>query len=126
MGLEYDYGTGDRDASDGTWTRFDSLFGNRRVDLGPTSIYGALGRENIATAGIRLSVAPSRRLDAFGVYRVLGLAAAADAFSSTGVRDPSGASGRRAGGQWDLRMRYLFPDETLRVEAGVTRLVIRR
>jgi hypothetical protein len=65
VGLEYDYGSGDANPADGAWNRFDGLFGHRRQELGPTSIYGALGRENINTVGVRASVSPSPRIDAF-------------------------------------------------------------
>jgi hypothetical protein len=104
--LEYDDGSGDREAGDGKWHRFDMLFGNRRVDLAPTSIYGALGRENIAAVGVRLSLAPSDKTDTFFAYRDLRLAAARDVFASTGVRDATGSAGRDAGWQLDFRWRY--------------------
>ena len=119
-GVEYDHGTGDSNAADGRWNRFDSLFGNRRVDLAPTSIYGALGRENIETLGVRLGVAPSSRIDAFGVFRWAGLASATDAFASTSVRDSSGQSGRNAGRQLDVRLRFWILPAALRLEAGST------
>ncbi len=121
-GVECDYGSGDSTAGDGRWTRFDTLFGNRRVDLAPTSIYGALGRENIETLGIRGTIAPASRVDAFAVFRWLGLAAAADAFASSGVRDPSGRSGRYAGRQLDARFRIWIMPERVRLEVGSTLL----
>lgn len=123
IGVEYDRGTGDTDASDGTWHRFDSLFGNRRVDLGPTSIYGALGRENISTFGARVSARPTSRSDLFAVFRTLRLAAAADAFSTSGIRDPTGRSGLQAGSQIDARARVSIVSGTLRLEAGATHLI---
>lgn len=126
IGLEYDYGGGDADPADGTWGRFDTLFGNRRVDLGPTSIYGALGRENIETVGARLSIAPTPRFDAFAAYRWVGLAAAADAFASTGVRDPTGRSGRDGGRQLDVRVRAWLVPRVLRLESGATYLIAGR
>ena len=119
-GIEYDYGSGDSDPSDARWNRFDGLFGNRRIDLAPTSIYGALGRENIDTIGTRLSIVPSARVDVFAVFRWVGLAAAADAFASTGVRDPSGAAGRNAGRQLDARVRISIVPNALRFEGGAT------
>ena len=122
IGVEYDFGSGDEQPGDARWNRFDGLFGNRRVDLAATSIYGALGRENISTAGVRLSVAPAPRLDGFAVYRWVGLAAAADAFASTGVRDPGGHSGRDGGRQLDVRVRAWIVPQVLRVEAGLTHL----
>jgi hypothetical protein len=123
LGLEYDYGSGDNDPSDRVWNRFDSLFGNRRVDLGPTNIYGALGRENIQTIGFRASVAPTARFDVFAVGRWVGLAAAADSFSSTGVRDPSGMSGKDGARQLDIRLRAWIVPRVLRVETGATYLI---
>jgi hypothetical protein len=123
LGVEYEYGSGDANPVDGAWNRFDGLFGHRRVELAPTSIYGALGRENIDTYGVRLQVAPSPRTDAFAVYRVLRLAAAADAFANTGVRDPSGRSGREGGQQIDLRFRTWIKPGQVRMEFGVTHLI---
>lgn len=122
LALEYDYGSGDASPADGTWNRFDTLFGNRRVDLGPTSIYGALGRENIDTVGVRVSVAPTARLDSFVVYRWVGLAAAADTFTASGVRDPSGLAGRDGARQLDLRIRAWLVPRMLRIETGATHL----
>jgi hypothetical protein len=123
VGVEYDYGSGDRDPTDGQWNRFDGLFGSRRTELGPTGIYGALGRENIETMGVRLSLVPTSRIDAFAVYRALWLAAAADAFASTGVRDADGRSGRNAGHQIDVRVRAWVVPAGLRLEIGVTQLI---
>jgi hypothetical protein len=126
VGVEYDYGSGDADPADARWNRFDGLFGHRRAELGPTSIYGALGRENIDTVGVRASVAPHARTDAFVVYRVLRLAAAADAFASTGVRDPAGRAGRDGGQQIDLRLRTWIKPGVMRLEIGATRLLAGR
>lgn len=97
--------------------RFDPLFGMRRADLGPAGLYNAIGRTNLLSPGIRLELAPSPRLDAFIGYRPLWLANSRDAFSTTGVRDASGASGRFAGHQVDMRMRYWLLPARLRFEA---------
>jgi hypothetical protein len=123
LGVEYDYGSGDDEPDDARWNRFDGLFGNRRVELGPTGIYGALGRENIDTLGLRLSITPGPRTDAFAVYRVLRLAAETDAFASTGVRDRSGRAGRHAGQQVDVRTRIWIQPAVLRLEVGATHLI---
>ncbi len=97
--------------------RFDPLFGMRRADLGPAGLYNAIGRSNILSPGVRLEVTPSARFDAFVGYRALWLADRRDAFSTTGTRDPSGASGRFAGHQIDMRMRYWLLPKRLRFEA---------
>lgn len=126
LSLEADLGSGDHDPLDDRWQRFDGLFGNRRVDLAPTSIYGALARENIDTVGLRLSLAPSDRADAFLAYRTVRLAAARDAFAGTAVRDPAGASGRSGGRQLDVRWRRELVPGTLRLDVGATHLALGR
>ena len=55
-----------------------------------------------------------------GWYR---LAAAADAFASTGVRDPTGRSGTDGGQQIDVRLRAWLVPASVRVEIGATRLI---
>ncbi len=110
----------DRASGDGagpTFGRFDPLFGMRRVDLAPSGLYNAIGRTNLFSPGVRVEVTPSRRVDAFVGYRGLWLADRQDAFSSTGVRDPSGRSGNFAGHQLDARLRWWLVLRRLRFEA---------
>ena len=114
LSAEYDHATGD--GPGGRYSRFDTLFGMRRADLAPAGIYAALGRTNLETAGLRIEAAPSRRLDVFASGRALWADNARDSFSTTGVRDPSGASGRFAGYQFEGRARYWIRPETLRAE----------
>jgi Alginate export len=114
LALEYDYASGD--GPDADFGRFDTIFGMRRADFGPSGIYAAIGRTNLQTVGLRLETTPSQRLDAFAVYRALWAAAATDSFSTTGVRDPTGASGRFAGYQLEGRLRYWIIPQSLRTE----------
>ena len=88
----------------------------RRAELGPSGIYAAIGRTNLQTVGLRAETTPSQRLDAFAVYRALWAAAATDSFSTTGVRDPTGASGRFAGYQLEGRVRYWIVPQRWRTE----------
>jgi len=88
----------------------------RRADLAPSGIYAALGRTNLQTLGLRLEAIASPRLDGFVTYRALWAAAATDSFSTTGVRDPTGAAGRFAGYQLDARVRYWVIPQSLRAE----------
>ena len=62
LSLHYDYASGDDDPSDGDNSRYDTLFGSRRFDYGPTSIYGAFARSNINTPGVRLALEPSHEI----------------------------------------------------------------
>lgn len=49
ISAEFDYASGDR--AGGTYTRFDSLFGMRRADLGPVGLYNVVARTNVLTRG---------------------------------------------------------------------------
>jgi hypothetical protein len=96
--------------------RFDTLYGGRRFDFAPSGLYNQVGRANISSPGLRLELAPGTRADFMGTWRLLGLASATDAFSTTGVRDPSGLAGRSAGQQLDTRVRYWLVPQRLRLE----------
>jgi hypothetical protein len=122
VSFQYDQASGDS-ANPATFTRFDTLFGARRWEYGPTSLYGAVQRSNLISPGIRLEVTPSPIWDAFVTYRPLFLADATDSFATTGVRDRTGRSGNFAGQQIETRLRYwLIPDAWL-MDTGVTYLI---
>lgn len=121
LSIEYDHASGDGRGRH--FGRFDTLFGMRRADLGPAGIYAALGRTNISTPGVRIEASPSKRLDGFAVYRPLWLAARTDSFSTTGVRDSGGRSGRFAGHQIEGRVRYWLIDQRLRAECNAVWLI---
>lgn len=114
IAIELDYASGD--GRGGKFGRFDTLFGMRRADLAPAGLYNAVGRANLVATGIRLEATPSKRIDAFAAYRPLWLASRFDSFSTTGVRDASGNSGRFAGHQFDARVRYWLIPKRLRLE----------
>ncbi|HKY83039.1 MAG TPA: alginate export family protein [Sphingobium sp.] len=114
LSVEFDRASGDRPG--GRYGRFDTLFGMRRADLAPAGLYNAVARANTLTAGVRLEVTPGKRWDAFAVYRPMWLDSRTDAFSTTGVRDGGGASGRFAGHQLEGRIRYWIVPDRLRFE----------
>ncbi|MBP9233231.1 MAG: alginate export family protein [Sphingobium sp.] len=114
LSIEFDYASGDGRGA--KFTRFDTLFGMRRADLAPAGIYNAVGRANLIAPGLRIEVAPAKRVDAFAAYRPLWLASRYDSFSTTGVRDPSGSAGRFAGHQVEARVRYWLIPKRLRME----------
>jgi hypothetical protein len=117
LSAELEWASGDRGG--GSFNRFDTLYGARRADLGPTGIAGAITRANIIAPVLRLDVTPSKRLDAFIAYRPMWLDSRTDAFSASGVRDAAGASGRFAGYQIEARARRWLIAERLRAEADV-------
>lgn len=116
VSLEYDLASGD--APGGRYTRFDGLYGARRPDFGPSSIYGPLGRSNLSSPGVRLEVKPSKRWDGFVMYRANWLDRAADSFANTGVRDAAGQSGKFAGHQIEARARTWLVPGMLRLDTG--------
>ena len=116
LALAFDYGSGDgRGRSIG---RFDTLYGARAFDWGPTSFYGALTRANIVSPEARVEVTPGERWDAMAAVRPLWLASATDAFAQTGVRDPEGDAGRWAGVQAEGRVRWWWIPEKVRLGVG--------
>ena len=120
--LHYDYASGDRDPTDGSNERFDTLFGARRFEYGPTSLYGAFARANINTPAIRLELRPGAKWTAFVDYRAVWLASDRDEWAGTGVRDPSGDSGSFVGQQVELRVRWRPLPGNLLLETGYAHL----
>ena len=117
IAIQYDRASGDG-KDPGTYTRFDTLYGARRFEYGPTSLYGAIGRANLNSPGARLEVAPTKRLDGFIAYRALWLENSSDSFSSTDIRDRSGTSGSFAGHQIEGRVRFWLKPKAVRIESG--------
>ena len=116
VALQYDRASGDGPSD--SYNRFDTLFGARRSEYGPTSIYGAVQRANLSSPGIRLEATPGKRWDAYLAYRALWLVDAADSFATAGVRDRDGRSGTFAGHQLEGRARYWVLPQVARLDAG--------
>jgi Alginate export len=116
LSLEFDYASGD--APGGKYQRFDSLYGARRGEFGPGGLYAVLGRSNVQSYGLRAEFTPSKRLDGFLSARALWAADGRDSFSTSGIRDATGAAGRFAGYQLDVRLRYWMVPERLRLEVN--------
>jgi len=120
---EFDIASGDKDPTDGKFNRFDSLFGPRNSDFGPTGIFGPLSRSNLVSPGFRIEIKPTARWDGFVSYRAVWLDEARDSFGATGVVDRSGAAGRFAGHQVHGRLRFWLLPGNLRLNAGAAVLV---
>ncbi|OAN57264.1 hypothetical protein A7X12_08625 [Sphingomonas sp. TDK1] len=116
----FDYASGD--GANAAYGRFDSLYGARRADYGPTSLFGPVGLANLVSPGIRLEAKPSKRLDLMGAVRGLWLADRTDTFAFTNVRDKSGAAGRHAGTEMEVRVRRSLIPDRLRIEVGAAYL----
>ena len=117
VSLHGDFVSGD-DVDPATQTRFDALYGATRVDFGPTGLYGPVTRANLVSGGMRVDIAPTKRLDGFVFGRELWLDSATDSFGATTVRDRTGHSGHYAGTQIEGRIRYWLTPKRLRLESG--------
>ncbi|HJN51053.1 MAG: alginate export family protein [Pseudomonadales bacterium] len=120
--LQYDYATGDDNPTDADNERFDTLFGARRFDFGPTGIYGPFARANLNTPGLRLHLKPSAAITTFITYRAYWLASDRDAWTTSHVQDPTGATDRFIAQQIEARLRWNVHPNNIRLEAGIARL----
>ncbi|WP_375289694.1 alginate export family protein [Qipengyuania sp.] len=113
-----DIASGD-DPGSTSFNGFDTLFGIRRGEWGPSSsLYGPLSRNNIRDLGVGLEVKPSKRFDAFVSARFVWLEEITDSFAKTGIKDASGQSGDYAGAQVEARVRYWVVPKRIQLDIG--------
>ncbi len=117
----FDYASGDS-ADPNTYNRFDTLFGSRRADFGPLSLFGPVSRANLVSPGMRIEAKASPRFDVMAAVRGLWLADKTDSFGVTGVRDRNGRAGDFAGVQAELRARRWLKPSKIKLEAGAAYL----
>lgn len=120
--LQYDYASGDEDAGDDDNNRFSTLFGARRFDFGPTSIYGAFARSNLSSPGLRLTVKPRKNVNVFAALRGFWLASDDDAWTTAGISNAAGQSDNFIGTQIETRLRWDIRPGNLRLEAGAAHI----
>jgi hypothetical protein len=118
----FDYASGDEDPDDGESNRFDTLYGARRFEYGPTGIYGAFARSNILSPGIRMKVQPTDRLSTQLTYRAYWLASDTDAWTTSGLRDTSGDTDRFVGQQVEMQVKWDILPGNLSADLGVAYL----
>lgn len=118
--LQYDYATGG--TSGGTSHSFDTLFGARRWEYGPTGIFGPFARNNINSPGTRLFLVPHRDVSTFLAYRAWWLADSKAAWQPAGLIDPEGQSGNFMGQTVELSARW-DAHENIAFEGGWTCLI---
>jgi len=117
LSLVFDAVSGDK-AGSSSYNRFDTLFGDRRFEFGPTSLYGLLGRANILSPGVRIQAKPDKRLDLMAMVRATWLESKTDSFSYTGVKNAAGSSGSSAGHQVEMSAKYWLIPKQVNFEAG--------
>jgi len=121
LALEYDYASGDHDPNDNKDQRFDTLYGARRFEFGPTGIYGAFARSNINTPGLRISAAPRSDVLLGLSHRFYWLAEDKDSWTSANLRDASGRTDNFIGQQLELTARWDV-NSSLNFETGYAHL----
>lgn len=121
VALEYDYASGDEDPNDSKNQRFDTLFGARRFDFGPTGIYGAFARTNLNSPGVRITATPTADVLLGLDHRAHWLASYTDSWVPAGLRDRSGRTSNYIGQQLELSARWDI-NSSLNLEASWTRL----
>lgn len=126
VAARYDQASGDGDPRDGSQGRFDSLFGGRRFEYGPTGIYGPFSRSNIRSPGLLVELTSPRTelgvVSGFVGWRAVWLAQARDVWVGSGLRDPTGRSGNFLGNQIEGSVRYEPFVGNLQLELGAAHL----
>jgi hypothetical protein len=120
--FQYDRATGDDDPADAQIDRFNTLFGARRFDFGPTGIYGIAARANIESPGVRLTFRPGPKWQAMLAYRSLRLEAARDGWIGSGWRDTTGAAGNSIGNHLEGSFTWTAIPDRLSFETGFANL----
>ncbi len=120
--LQYDTATGDEDPADARIDRFNTLFGTRRSDFGPTGIYGIAARSNLDSPGVRLTFRPGPRWQAMLSYRSYRLESARDGWIGSGWRDTTGAAGDSIGRHLEGSFTWAAIPDRLSIETGFAHL----
>jgi len=116
--FQFDYASGDADPFDDKNNRFDTLFGARRFEFGPTGIFGPFSRSNLITPGYRIILKPAGDWDVMFAHRFYWLASATDAWPTARIQDATGASGRYLGHQPEIRVRWGAIPGNLIIDVG--------
>ena len=104
--FQFDYASGDHKPGDSQNDGFDTLFGARRWEYGPTGIFLPFFRTNLISPGWRLVATPAPNIILQVKHRAWHLAQSKDFFGSSGLRDITGNSGGALGHDVELRAQY--------------------
>jgi hypothetical protein len=118
----YDYGSGMEDPPNGRDGRFDTLFGARRWEWGPTGINGAFNRSNVSSPGWALRLKPTKKVTFSPAMRWVWLASSHDQWVGSNLSDPTGNSGSYIGSQFEVWLRYDI-NKYVQPELGYARLI---
>ena len=113
----YDYASGTDKPNGNNSHTFDGLFGARRGELTPTSLFGPFYRSNISSPGIRLILKPIPSVQLNMKFRAWYLAQSRDAWINSGMQDPTGAAGSELGQDMEVRVQW-DPSPNISVDIG--------
>jgi hypothetical protein len=116
--VAYDFASGDKDPTDRDNGRFDTLYGARRFEYGPTGLWGSIARANIRSPELRFSMRPAKDWLFIIALRDVRLDARRDAWTAAGVHDATGAAGDEVGQQVEARLQWDAIKRRLRIEIG--------
>jgi len=123
--VQYDYATGGLNGSKTVTNSFDTLYGARRWEYGPTGIFGPFARNNINSPGTRVFIVPHRDVAAFVAYRAWWMAdSKAPWQQAQGISlvDPTGKAGDFLGHTVELSARW-DAHENIAFEGGWAYLI---
>lgn len=118
----FDYASGDRNPNDGSNNRFDTLYGSRGFEYGPTGIFGPFTRSNEVSPGVRMRVDPSPTTALVAAYRLHWLASDRDFWTTSGLVDPTGNSGSFVGQLIEFHVSQEILPGNFRLDAGIAHL----
>ncbi len=120
LSFQYDYVGGDGNPDDGKSGRFNTYFGARSFEYTPTGIYGPVYRSNLNSPGMRIVFNPTQHLQMTASHRAFWLARAKDVWVGSGLRDPTGRSGKALGQSFETNFKWR-PRDFFLLEFGYAR-----
>ncbi|TXI18323.1 MAG: hypothetical protein E6Q62_06935 [Nitrosomonas sp.] len=99
----FDYSSGDRDPN----KNFDILYAKRRVEYGPTGMFGPFFPSNlISPVGFRATLLPVPNVRLMMSHRAYWLADKRGAYVGSGLQDPTGRAGTFLGNMLDISVGW--------------------
>ncbi|MCK5871611.1 MAG: alginate export family protein, partial [Methylococcales bacterium] len=116
--IQYDYASGDKDPNDSKNNRFETLYGARRFDFGPTSIYAPFARGNLSSPALRLNLKPFNNFATMFSLRGFWLASVNDQWTGAAINGTNSYIGT----QIEARLRWDILPKNVRLEGGVAHI----
>jgi len=112
----------DDDPTDVDNNHFDTLFGARRFDFGPTSIYGPFARSNISNLGLRMKLKLARNITSFIALSAYWLTSSDDTWTTARISNPADILDNFVGTKIETRVRWELIPKNVRIESGLAHL----